>query len=140
MRLHVEISRRSILGMLATSSIGMLLMYPGRSISGSGQLDAKDNLAMILANRIHEKESARIIGREYLRCAVAERDVGLLVDKLFSGSADYRADFAAADDKGRNEMLRKQKCKDFEQGRVVKVRQWLLSETEARLCALSALL
>jgi hypothetical protein len=36
-------------------------------------------------------------------------------------------------------LLLNQQREDFEKGRIVKVQGWILSETEARLCALTTL-
>ena len=80
-----------------------------------------------------------MVGREYLRSVPEEEDARLLVDLICSGQAVGRADLVGADLKELREWLRHQQRQEFEHGRIVKVQGWILSETEARLCALAAL-
>lgn len=72
------------------------------------------------------RAAARRVGRAYLRRHPAEADVALL-----------RAALAA--DLGDPERLRARVRGDFEREAVVRVQGWVLSRTEARLCALEAL-
>jgi hypothetical protein len=74
------------------------------------------------------------IGRAYLRLAPAENDVRLLSDLIFS---DIRSDLLDGVDVRHAVTGRVQE--DFREGRVVRLRGWLVSLTEARLCALVAL-
>lgn len=83
------------------------------------------------ARRFRSQDSARRIGRAYLLRRPAEADVGVLYGRLSAGlPLEQRTE---APDWGR--LVRA----DFAQGNTVFVNGWLLSRTEARLCALTAL-
>jgi hypothetical protein len=97
-------------------------------------LSAGERLAGLLGH-----ESARAIGREYLRLVPAEASAAALaarvVERLPGGS---RTVDAASDDRLR-ELLLGATLEDFEALRTVELHGWLLARTEARLCALAAL-
>lgn len=80
-----------------------------------------------------ESRSAGLLGREYLATVPWEADREVL--RRLLPRLDHRE--AAGDAPG--EPLRRWVRDDFDAGRVVSVRGWLLSRTEARLCALVAL-
>ncbi len=132
-------SRRSFLRVLLGVS-ALALIYPPRALLSSyGETRPRDPLAVNLANFFRDKESARVVGLEYLRRMPMERDVGLLVERILSYSPDHRTEFAKADIEKCRKILLLQIQKDFEQERVVHVEDWILSQTEARLCALATL-
>ena len=79
-------------------------------------------------------ESAAIVGSAYLRLFPQEAYVALLTRELLGGSADIDPDARSF---ARN--LRRSICSDFRGERVVRIDGWVLSRTEARLCALIAL-
>ena len=97
-------------------------------------LSAGERLAGLL-----DGESARVIGREYLRLVPAEASPASLaarvVERLPGGS---RAVNAASDDR-LHELLLGATLEDFQRLRTVELRGWVLAQTEARLCALAAL-
>ena len=66
-----------------------------------------------------------------------EAEVYLLVD-LTCG--ENYPEFTQADTKKLQEQLRLLQRQDFERGHTVKVQGWILSVTEARLCALATLI
>jgi hypothetical protein len=80
-----------------------------------------------------------MVGREYLRCAPGETDARLLVDLICTRQGEKQVEHVQADTKKIREWLQLQQRQDFEQGHTVKVQGWILSATEARLCALAAL-
>ena len=88
---------------------------------------------------LDDEESARVVGREYLRAfpAEASRDVltARVVEQLAGGS---RLLATASDDRLR-ELLLRAAAGDFDDLRTVELRGWVLARTEARLCALAAL-
>jgi hypothetical protein len=96
-------------------------------------------LASKLANFFHNKESARIVGLEYLRVVPMEADVRQLTKLICSHWQDRYDETAYADIAQIKQILLRQQRDDFEKDRIVKVHGWILSETEARLCALAAL-
>jgi hypothetical protein len=79
--------------------------------------------------------SARTVGLEYLRTRPGEADVRLLLEAICRGD---RERFRCADAMHVRRLIGEQQCSDFAHGRTVQVDGWILSETEARLCALAA--
>lgn len=95
----------------------------------------QSRLAALFKNR----ESAQVIGREYLNHSPQEANPQVLLNLLSAGLAiEAELFFLARDDKLRQSLERRIR-QDFEDEHVVRVRGWLLSATEARLCALAAL-
>jgi len=136
---QVTITRRIFLRIVVgLSALG--LTRPVRAFAKLGGSSAPDPLVLKLAQFFVHKDSAAIVGREYLRSVPEEADARLLVDLICSGQAAARANLVGANLKELREWLRHQQRQDFEHGRIVKVRGWILSETEVRLCALVALI
>jgi hypothetical protein len=132
-------TRRTFLHILGfLSALG--LTRPARALAKLGGSSAPDPLALKLAKFFVHKDSASMVGREYLRSVPEEEDARLLVDLICSGQVGRRETLLGADLKELREWLRGQQRLDFEHGRIVKVQGWILSETEVRLCALAALL
>jgi hypothetical protein len=96
-------------------------------------------LALNMVEFFAFKDSAAVVGREYLRSVPDEADASLLVDLICAHRAGGRTSLIGTDIVEMREWLRKQQQQDFEQGHVVKVKGWILSVTEARLSALAAL-
>jgi hypothetical protein len=96
-----------------------------------------DLLTLKLTDFYSDKESARIVGLEYLRTVPTERDAGELA-KLICSPLDHDQILRASTVEIKA-LLRHQQREDFENERIVKVNGWILSQTEARLCALAAL-
>ena len=96
---------------------------------------AADRLVAVLGR----PASAAVVGRAYLAAHPAEAKRDWLAERL---SADLRCHdcHPARSDAGRLRAgLARQLRADFGQSRVVRVDGWVLSLTEARLCALAAL-
>lgn len=98
-----------------------------------------DPLSSQLANFFRDKESARAVGLEYLRMAPTEADVRQLTKLICSCWQEQFDELARADMRKIKNVLVNQQREDFEKGRVINLQGWILSETEARLCALTAL-
>lgn len=75
-------------------------------------------------------DDAAVVGRAYLAQYATEADAGLLRRRLVSLTAEPRRLRAAI-----GERIRR----DFAEGDTVRIEGWVLSRTEARLCALCAL-
>jgi hypothetical protein len=132
-------SRRRFLGLLLGFSAWALVNPVGR-LFGFDRAEAGDRRAYGLADFFKHRKSAEVVGLEYLKQTPHERDVNVLVDRIFESSAGRRDRFAQAGVRRRRAMLQEQTQDDFERGRVVKIEGWILSLTEARLCALAAVL
>ena len=139
MSTYINKSRRSFLHILGCLSL-LLLSGPTHSLIKQGASTTSDSLASSLAKSFIHRESAAIIGLEYLRYRPAEANIRLLVDLICSCRPERLAELAKADTEKCRGLLARQQRQDFEHNRVVKVHGWILSETEARLCALAALI
>ncbi len=116
------------------------LIRPARAWATLVERTAPEPLASKLANAVIQKDSAAVVGREYLRRVPEEADVHRLVDWICAFHGGEREDLLEAGQQELRERLRDQQRQDFENGRIVKLQGWILSETEVRLCALAALL
>lgn len=82
-------------------------------------------------------ESAREIGRRYL-AEVPEENEPEAIESALTGSLGT-APVASAENSSLPARIRRATEADFETGRIVYLDGWMLSETEARLCALRLL-
>jgi hypothetical protein len=99
-----------------------------------------DPLPAKLVSFFSHKESAKQVGLEYLKSTPMEADVHLLTRLICSFNEEYREKLLQSDSKRLRDLLRQRLCIDFEKDDVVTVNGWILAATEARLCALTALL
>lgn len=139
MRILNIISRRSFL-----VTLGWLIpfgfMRPVHALAKLRELSRPDPLTLKLAEIFIHKDSAKIVGQAYLQSFPGEADIHFLVDLICPFQAARQSEIIKTDGMKLRELLFLQQCQDFEYGRVVKVQGWILSQTEARLCALVALL
>ena len=86
----------------------------------------------------HQRQSALVIGRHYLDKCPAEADSNTLVDALLgeAGSKHHGEPPTVGDLLA---FFQEKFAKDFDQGNTVMIGGWVLSKTEARLCALMAI-
>lgn len=96
-------------------------------------------LERALLRLLSDPEGAAAAGREYLAQAPGEADA----DRLLEGLAGpRRAEWPALAEGGAGALrraLRERHAEDLAAGRVARVRGWVVSRTEARLCALASL-
>jgi hypothetical protein len=120
------IGRRQLLqgGLLAPLAFAGAGLAPRRAAASP---------AVRLVAVFREPESARVIGRAYLRQAPEEADSARLVALIHPGDCSSLGDAEL-----RRAVIARQRA-DFGSGRTVLLDGWLLSRTEARLCALAAL-
>ncbi len=101
--------------------------------------DESSSFGSRMTNLLRHGESAKIIGIEYLKIAPYEADKQVLVDLLYIGFTQANADAINADTTKLSQLLELRMRLDFEEEKIVKLRGWIVSLTEARLCALAAL-
>jgi hypothetical protein len=132
------ISRRAALkfALAAAATMFVRAHVPGVALFQQAQALVPTQLAALLAH----PQSAKVIGIEYLRAYPGEADMDMLLDLIVSqlGASDAGL-FASAEHQLR-ERLDTSIRADFAADRIVKLHGWVLSATEARLCALIALL
>lgn len=92
-----------------------------------------------LAGLFRDPESARRIGRAYLRQTPGEAKTGLLAGLVTADLPGGVTGISGLSEAELRERLSRQMVDDFAQGRTATVQGWVLSLTEARLCALTTL-
>lgn len=102
---------------------------------------AKRDLSVRIGMLIGHRDSAAVIGERYL--ALAERPSERSPHALTAAMGrDMQIDLGTLDALGDAKLgatIARQITADFEHERVVSISGWLLSRTEARICALAAL-
>ena len=138
MRTLAIVTRRHCLRMFL--GVGAILLLRRTDAFDTMSNSSTDHLLSAkLANVFHDRKSATVIGLEYLRSTPMEADPRQLTNLICSRWQGRYDDVAHADTARIKELLLRQQREDFEKGRIVNVQGWILSETEARLCALTAL-
>lgn len=133
------LSRREVLKFALTATVSLFVrsQLPGVTVLQRGQ---QSLLPMRLAALLTHKESAKVIGIAYVQKYPQEAGVRILLDQIASSPAVGDVGLFGAADQNLRELLERMIREDFAVDRVVKLQGWILSATEARLCALAALL
>ena len=132
-------SRREFLALSAAAALSLIVrsQLPGVTALRHGQ---QDLLATRLAGLLTHKESAKVIGLEYLRNNRQETDARVLLDRIASSLNAGEVGLFEAVGPNLHELLARTMREDFANDRIVKLQGWVLSATEVRLCALAALI
>ncbi len=135
---RIDNSRRFFLHLLAGSTLGSLVDRPlERALSL--RAGTHESLVTGLTSILGNKGSARVIGGAFLRRFPEESKVETLVDAICGASSQSSGVSVMNQPGRRRELLVRQIRDDFANGRVHVLEGWVLSATEARLCALVAL-
>jgi hypothetical protein len=130
-----RVSRRTVLAALAAgivgAAIGLRLYWPGGSVTR----DARRFAAIL-----RHPDSAAWLGRFYLEVNPREADAALLVTLIGAARGPALPPASPSADEALRADLEERIRNDFIYGNTVAVDGWLLSLTEARLCALVSLL
>jgi hypothetical protein len=130
------IGRRQLLRAIAGAFAAGLAAGSGLAIPACAR---EDPLERALRGFFADREAAREVGSEILALDPQAANAGILVDRLVRlRGAELRA-LAGSDPERLADALRAQHRADFAAERVVVVRGWVLSQTEAWLLALAAL-
>lgn len=116
-------------------------LLPGAAPGVAGLVDPRRAVSARLTAPFRHRDSAARIGRAYLRAEPGDGNVDHLLDTIVAAIAtetDGR-DPLAADDAVLAELLARRIVTDFASRDLAVVEGWVLSRTEARLCALVAL-
>jgi hypothetical protein len=132
-----SISRRTFL-LLALGAGGAMLVAPDLPHALSAWLTGHSPLAIKISALPSHRQSARVVGLAYLQQYPHEADERLLLERLAASVAGGEA-LSRSSDQELKALLASAIRQDFAAERVVKIQGWILSATEARLCALSAL-
>jgi hypothetical protein len=127
-------------GFLAAVLAGVgLVTLPACTALGAADPAASTHAALRLARLFARAESARRIGRVYLRQVPAEREAAVLVRFLADALTVSASALARLDDDAARRLVVRCVQADFAAGRTASLDGWVLSVTEARLYALTAL-
>ena len=130
-------TRRQFLALGAGAGVAALAVAfrPWNALVASA---SPPSTAQRLAGLFADPRSARLIGREYLRGAPGEASAGRLVELIAGDVPGGQSALAAAPDPGLHAFLGARIVDDFARGETAELQGWVLSVTEARLCALTA--
>jgi len=132
-------TRRSVLALLA--SCAAVLAWPASArrrppiVRQDGPADVADRLAGLFRNRT----SAMTVGRAYLRRHPDERTISALLGGLAAGADGLARTIAAGDPDRCRALVGARLRDDFACRRTVVLDGWIVSRTEARLCAVATL-
>jgi hypothetical protein len=130
------IGRREFLEGLAATAVAGLAAAGGVTLPACAR---EDPLERALRGFFADAEAARAVGGEVLALDPDAGQPEILLERLARRRAEELRELARSDPEGLAERLRAQHRADLAEDRVVVVRGWLLSETEAWLLALAAL-
>ena len=137
MRQSGGISRRRFLYLLVFGYFSSI--FPDRAFSDWSKRSNTELMALKLNEIINNKGSAHVIGSVYLNKFPHEAGLQLLVDLICKTEESYRAIMMARKSSLKKIILDMQQ-EDFSKGITVNLNGWILSHTEARLCALTSIL
>jgi hypothetical protein len=133
-----QITRRGFLQLLfVLGAVGSVT--PLRVLAGPGWVDDSSLLALKLHRQLNNKHSAKVIGREYLTQIPDEASVEKLVALICKKDESYSG-LLQADDASLRKMIQDRQRGDFANGRTVRIKGWILSQTEVRLYALAVVI
>jgi hypothetical protein len=135
MKRFLRPTRRQLLEVCAV--VGALA-FPAHGSLHAAAPASLDAATLRLLSLLRHRASARRIGRAYLDVMPCEANARSLVDLICGDVLPDRAELPWMEDEALRESLRRQLRRDFKRGCTVKVDGWILSATEARLCALAA--
>jgi hypothetical protein len=126
----------SILGLTAVHVLGLKNVLAAHS-----EHAAVDHLARQLARLVPHPESARRIGAAYLAAKPQEADVMTLIELLCPelNGRGLNKGLQTPPRAQLRQQLAARRNDDFSEGRIVRLKGWIVADTEARLCALVAL-
>jgi hypothetical protein len=126
--------RRLLLGALGMGVSLVLGPIASRLFSRS----SRDELGRRLVRLLERRDSARVVGAQYLRIVPAEASPRVLEPLIAERLEAFGPTaLSIAGDQELRRRLGAAVLGDFEEGRTVELDGWVLSLTEARLCALA---
>jgi hypothetical protein len=133
------ITRRVFLSKIFSSGFILLSGFGVSKRSSAEELDKRSPTEEIEERLVHlfkNQESAKIIGRAYLKIVPEENNKKELLSRLAITFDKIPGLYTEADPRNLRKRLRACRQEDFKEGRVITVNKYILSVTEARICAL----
>jgi hypothetical protein len=131
-----RMDRRSVLlgALVAAVPLGLAPFRPWRVLI---ETLPRASLASRLTGLLSNLESARVVGREYVRVTSPEATSQRLVDAVAAGVPGGRDVIRAASNGDLRRLILARVRQDFDDDDVVTLDGWIVSRTEGRLCALA---
>jgi hypothetical protein len=134
------VERLSRRGFLTCLLAGAGCLFVGRvARGGSGRGVPPEALAVQIVSAVPDRRRAAALGRAYLRDAPNEASVAGLVAAISSGCVPSLGSHTAGTADLRRALSMRVE-RDYAEQRLVEVQGWLLAPSEARICALTALM
>ena len=134
-----KLTRRTFLGNVVC--LGAFLFSPGTwAWQEPRNAVEASHVAKKLVEIMSQPLSARAVGTAYLRSFPWEADVERLVKLILSSAPQLQAEITSVRSVQLRDLILQLHRRDFELGHTVNMSGWVLSQTEARLCALTALI
>jgi hypothetical protein len=131
--------RRQFLAMLLwVGPLGAAWRAPSASTSDRSRYP--EAMGKRLIGAFASSPGAKEVGAEYLQAVPDEASVVLLISLITATNHNINDHFSAMSHRGMEEFLYGRIGDDFVTHDVIVLRGWLLSRTEARLCALAHLI
>jgi len=121
--------------LLSLGCVSALSLMP-RHVQALAARATPDELADRLRTLLYDREAARRLGRLYVRQVPTEDDPRILARLTVASSEAQQVAAIALDRTSLHHRLDAQVRGDFVSGATVQLDGWVLSRTEARLCAL----
>ena len=131
-------NRRRFLLVTASGAV-LVLAQPGLIGRAPWWRRRQEPLTSRFARLLNDRDSARVIGRAYLHEYARGADGDVLLGQILRDMAGGGGRIAWAGDEELKAAVEARIRQDFADDRVVKLEGWILSRTEARLCALTTL-
>ncbi len=134
---HFSDERRLVLRLAASTAI--LAAAPATLVRPTMAAGLGSDLATRLARLIPHVGSAARIGSRYLALVPAEANPERILAAILDGQEELAVAAVTIPDRVLHRHIGECRQRDFLDGNTVSVDGWILSRTEARLCALVAL-
>lgn len=108
----------------------------GWLITTRGATDQDYNFASALTNMLQDQYSSKYIGKLYLETAPDEANIKQLLNCIRHEHPELEV-HAQGSHTALNKRIKTLQSEDFDKERVISLDGWVLSRTEARLCALT---
>jgi len=133
------LSRREFLKLTLATTVTVFVhsQLPGTQALQHAQ---QNLLPARLAAILTHKQSANMLGAAYIQQYPHEANARILLDRIVNSPTSGDLNLFNGTDQSLRQLLDSIIREDFGVDRVVKLQGWILAITEARLCALAALL
>lgn len=129
-------TRRKLLKMCVLSAVfGKLFV---RNAIASASLETA--LADKLLSTIHDKSSASELGYCYLCTCTATHDLKKLVNDIYINHPEKCEKIKISSENETRALVKEMFSEDFKNGKIINLDNWILSETEVKICALMHLM